>query len=256
MATALRLIRDAGFDGAEVVGAPETLLRGMATTRRIVERSGLQALSFHPPLLPLPGWPKTQMERGRATANCARELGCEVAVIHAPKSRSLATPRARQYIDAIQAAHTIGEANGFVIGLETTQRPWDGKPPLLFDDYDNFLRFADEHGLSVTLDTCHAAANGDDLLAVLGQIGPRLRNIHFSDATSAPPGQRPRTHVRPGMGNTTDLAAFVRALGQAGYTGLITCEVSPFEFHAWSLRAITRKLTATRAFIAEALASA
>ena len=256
LATTVGLLRDAGFDGVELVVSPETLARGMRVTQRILQRAGMQALSFHPPILPFPGWPRDQFWRGLTTAQHARDLGCEVAVIHAPKSRSLATPRARQYIAAIDAAQRVATDHGFVIGLETTQRPWDGKPPLLFDDLTYFLGFADDHDLSVTFDTCHAAASGDDLLAALHQIGPRLRNVHFSDCIRLGPGQKPKTHVIPGMGNTVDLAAFVRGLAARQYTGLITCELSPFELHAWPLRKIAQKLAASRAFIAEALASA
>jgi sugar phosphate isomerase/epimerase len=253
LATAVGIIRDAGFDGVELAAGPESLARGLAATRRILERAGLPALSFHPPLYPVPGWPRSQLGRGRAAAESARELGCEVTVIHAPKSRSLATPRARQYIAAVENARDLGKAHGFVVGLETTQRPTDGRPPLLFDDLAYFLRFADDHGLCVTLDTCHAAANGDDLEAVLAQIGPRLRNIHFSDCRTRPRRKKPATHLPPGAGNTVDLAAFVRALGRSGYTGLITCEISPLELFDWSRRGMVRKLAAVHDFIAKAL---
>ena len=256
LATTVGLLRDAGFDGVELVASPETLARGMRTTQRILQRAGMPALSFHPPLLPFPGWPRDQFWRGLTTAHHARDLGCEVAVIHAPKSHSLATPRAQQYIAAIDAAHRTATEHDFVIGLETTQRPWDGKPPLLFDDLTYFLGFADEHHLSVTFDTCHAAASGNDLLADLDHIGPRLRNIHFSDCLTLGPGKKPKTHVSPGQGNTVNLAAFVRALATHRYTGLITCELSLFELHDWSLNKITQKLATSRAFIAEAWASA
>jgi sugar phosphate isomerase/epimerase len=255
LATTVGLVRDAGFDGVELVIGPETLLRGMRVTERTLQRAGIPALSLHPPLYPFPGWPRDQFRRGVMTALRARDLGCEVAVIHAPKSRTLATPRARQYVAAIDAAHHLATEAGFVIGLETTQRPWDGKPPLLFDDLAYLLRFADEHRLSVTLDTCHAAANGDDLPTVLAAIGPRLRNIHFSDCISRGPGQKPHTHVRPGLGNTVDLAAFLGILAQSHYTGLITCELSPLDLQGWSLKGIRQKLAQTHDFIIQGLAS-
>jgi sugar phosphate isomerase/epimerase len=230
------------------------LARGLAATRRVLERTGMPALSFHPPLYPMPGWPRSQSARSALTAASARALGCEVTVFHAPKSRSMSTPRAQQYTAAIDAARDLGAANGFVVGLETTQRPADGRPPLLFDTLEYFLMYADDHGLSVTLDTCHAAAHGDDLIAVLDQIGPRLRNIHFSDCARRPHRAKPRTHLFPGTGDTVDLAAFVQALGQRGYTGLITCEVSPFALWSWSRRTIERRLAALHDFIATALA--
>jgi|SRR6185437_12671389 len=254
LATAVGMIRDAGFDGVELVAGPESLARGLAATGRLLQRAGLPALSFHPPLYPLPGWPRSQEGRGRAAAESARELGCEVVVIHAPKSRSLATPRAQQYIAAVDGARDLGAAHGFVVGLETTQRPTAGRPQMLFDDLSYFMRFADEHDLSVTFDTCHAAANGDDLAAVLDQIGPRLRNIHFSDCRLIPGKRKPQTHVRPGHGNTVDLAAFVRDLAARYYAGLITCEISPLELLAWPRREMVQRLAEARDFIADALA--
>lgn len=256
LAVALRLIRDAGFDGAEVVGSLETLARGKAAMARIVARAGIPALSFHPPLYPFPGWPLTQAGRAEATMEHARALGSALAVIHAPKSWSMATPRALEYIAAIDAAQTFGAAHGIVIGLETTQKPWDGRPPMLFDDLSYFMRFVAAHDLAVTFDTSHAAANGDDLPIVLGQIGARLRNIHFSDCGPVIPGQRPKTHLRPGMGTAVDLAAFTRDLTRTGYTGLITLEISPLELRPWSLPAISRRLAQARAFVAAALADA
>ncbi len=255
LATAVGMIRDAGFDGVELVASPESLVRGLAATQRVLQRAGLAALSFHPPLYPLPGWPRSQMGRGLAAAHSARELGCEVTVIHAPKSRSLETPRARQYVAAVQAARDLGAAHGFVVGLETTQRPAAGNPPLLFDDLSYFMGFVETHDLSVTLDTCHAAANGDDLSTVLAQIGPRLRNIHFSDCRRVPGKRKPKTHVRPGRGNTVDLAAFVRELAARTYTGLITCEISPLELFALSRGEMVRRLAEVHDFIVDALAA-
>lgn len=254
LAVALRLIRDAGFDGAEVVGSLETLARGKVAMARTVARAGIPALSFHPPLYPFPGWPRTQAGRAAATMAHARALGSAVAVIHAPKSWSLATPRALQYIAAIDAAQAFGAAHGIAIALETTQKPWDGRPPLLFDDLGYFMHFVTAHALAVTLDTSHAAANGADLPAVLGQIGPRLRNIHFSDCGPLIPGRKPQTHLRPGLGTAVDLAAFTRELGRTGYTGLITLEIAPLELRPWSLPTISRRLAEARAFVVAALA--
>lgn len=253
LALALRLIRDAGFAGAEVVASPETLARGPAAMARTVARSGIPALSFHPPLYPFPGWPLTQLGRAQETMAQARVVGSEVAVIHAPKSWSMATPRAQQYIAAIDAAQAFGAQHQIAIGLETTQKPWDGRPPLLFDDLGYFMRFVADHHLGVTLDTSHAAANGDALPAVLQQIGPRLRNIHFSDCGPLLPGQKPRTHLRPGMGSGVDLAAFTRELARTGYAGMITLEISPLALRPWSLLAIQRRLAEAHAFVADAL---
>lgn len=255
LALALAIIRDAGFDGVEMVASPETIVRGLAAVQRTVARADLPALSFHPPLYRFPGWPRTQLGGMLSVVAGAQALGCEVGVIHAPKGYSLATPRARQYVAGIDIAGTLATQHGIAIGFETTQRPHDGRPPMLFDDLTVFLDFADAHDLSVTLDTSHAGANGDDLLAVLAQLGPRLCNIHLSDCQLDPVQNKPSTHRMPGDGNTVDLAAFIRALGQTGYVGLITLEVAPPLLGLWPPAQIARRLAAARAFVVTALAA-
>jgi sugar phosphate isomerase/epimerase len=252
LATALAVIRDAGYDGVELVANPETLARGLAATQRIITRSGLPALSYHPPLYPFPGWPRGQEESIMSVAQGARALGCEVAVVHAPKGYSLATPRAQCYVAGIGAGQAYAAQHRFVIGLETTQRPV-AKPPMLFDDLDTFLEFADEHQLAVTLDTCHAAANGDDLLDLLPRLGSRLHNIHLSDCLRDASRPKPRTHRMPGAGNTVDLAAFLGALSQTGYAGLITLEIAPAYLGWWPPSRLAGRLAEARAYVAAAL---
>lgn len=250
LGTALALIREAGFDGLEFVVSPESLLRGMPAMGRVVARSRLPALTFHPPLYPFPGWPRNQAEAMMNVVAGAERLGCEVGVIHAPRSRSLETPRAQRYISGLVAAREYAAAKGIAIGLETTQRPVAGKRPLLFDDLNFFLDFVDRLDLRVTLDTAHAGASGDDLLVDLARIGPRLRNIHYSDCRIDDPAKDPKTHLLPGTGNTIDLAAFTRALGGAGYAGVITLELAPQIVGLWPPRKILSQLAAAREFVA------
>jgi sugar phosphate isomerase/epimerase len=189
-----------------------------------------------------------------SVAQGAQALGCGVAVVHAPKGYSLATPRAQQYVAGIGAGQAYVAQHGLVIGLETTQRPV-GKPPMLFDALDTFLRFADEYQLAVTLDTCHAAANGDDLLALVQRLGSRLRNVHLSDCRREPSRPKPLTHRMPGEGNTVDLEEFLGALSQTGYVGLITLEIAPSDLGWWPPSRLAKRLTEARAYVTTALAT-
>jgi len=254
----LALIRDAGYDGAEFAVSPESLARTTTAIERIVRRVGLPILSYHPPLYPFPGWPRNQKAGMLAVVEGARALGAEVAVIHAPKGYSLTTPRALQYVAGITAAREQAALYDVVIGFETTQCAHDGKPAMLFDDLTLFLDFARQHDLSVTFDTAHAGANGDDLVAVLERIGPRLRNIHLSDCrmeTSRDGRPQPKTHLIPGDGNTGDIPAFLAALGSSGYGGLITLEVSPFALGLWPPATLSQRLIAMREYVEQRLAA-
>jgi sugar phosphate isomerase/epimerase len=256
LATALRIIRSAGFDGAEYVVGPDMPARGIAWVERVFARADLPALSFHPPLYPIPGWPWRNMLAGMLrVVHGARRLGCEVAVVHAPRARLPITPRMQRYVRSLDLVQTLAAGSGIAIGLETTQRPSDGRAPLLMDDLDVFVSFADQHHVGVTLDVSHALANGDDLLALLDCIGSRLVNVHYSDCRRRASGHKPRTHLLPGTGGDPALlTAFTQELARCGYTGPITLEVSPLELGVLSPRTAERRLSQACAFVRAALA--
>jgi len=248
----LRIIQDAGYDGAELVVTPIMLLQQRGITQRNVLRVGLPILSIHPPLLRFPRWPRSQLGGMVYVVAAARDFGAELVVIHAPKSYSLTTPRAQQYIAAIDIVRELAASNNITIGLETTQKPID-HPPRLFDDMTAFLEFTDAHALGVTFDTCHAAANQDDIVAMVERIGQRLGNVHFSDCTKVGDA-RPHTHRFPGSGNTSDLMAGVAALQRSQYRGMITLEISPTELLLLSPRQLVKQLSAAREYVVQALA--
>jgi sugar phosphate isomerase/epimerase len=251
LTTTLALIRDAGYTGAEFVVSPESLIRGMSYIERVTSQSRLPILTVHPPLFRFPGWPRSRLGAMVSVVSHARELGAKIGVIHAPKGYSLESTRVRQYCHALTVAQKLGKQHDIEIGLETTQRPIR-KRPMILDDLERFLQFADTYQISVTLDTCHAAANRDNLVSVLNLIGSRLRNIHLSDAAFIPGRRKPKTHLLPGTGNLADLHLFIKTLAQTRYAGVITLELSPFVVGLWPPSTILSHLNSAREFVVEA----
>ncbi len=111
------------------------------------------------------------------------------------------------------------------LGLESNQYNLRTRR-YLFDDLAALTRFAQERDCSVTFDTCHAGANGEDILACYEIVRPVLRNIHLSDVRWR--SGLPYTHIMPGEGDLP-LDAFLAALARDGYDGLVTLEMRPQE---------------------------
>ncbi|HLJ80129.1 MAG TPA: sugar phosphate isomerase/epimerase, partial [Ktedonobacterales bacterium] len=121
----------------------------------------------------------------------------------------------------------------------------------LLDDLRALVEFAQQRGCAVTFDTCHAGANGEDLLECYEIVRPALRNVHLSDVAWR--GGKPITHRLPGEG-TLPLAAFLGLLARDGYDGLITLEIHPREAGFWSRARSVRRLKKALAFVRGAIA--
>jgi sugar phosphate isomerase/epimerase len=248
----LGLARDLGFDGVELVIAPEYMLLGERRIRKLIEKSGVRPLSLHQPMvpfgLPMPGWPRPAARSMPRTIAAGRAFGCEVVVIHATAARYEGSPRWRAYAQAMREA--IQQPGPSIsIGVEISQHTKRADREAM-DDVDTVLRFVEDQGeqVGITLDTAHTAANGDDLLALYEKLRGRLRNIHLSDWTIR--GGKHRTHLVPGQGRAP-LAEFLETLARDQYAGLLTLEVSPYHLHGWSLRQSRELLAESLAYVRE-----
>lgn len=246
----LGLARDLGFDGVELVIAPEYMLLGEQRVHKLIEKSGVRPLSLHQPMvpfgLPMPGWPRPAARSMPRTIAAGRAFGCEVVVIHATAARYEGSPRWRAYAQAMREA-LQQPGPPISIGVEISQHTKRADREAM-DDVDTVLRFVEDQGeqVGITLDTAHTAANGDDLLALYEKLRSRLSNIHLSDWTIR--GGKHRTHLVPGQGRAP-LAEFLETLARDQYAGLLTLEVSPYHLHGWSLRESRERLAESLAYV-------
>ena len=220
----LRLARDLGYDGVEWVVNPGYLLNGLQPIQAAFREAGVRPLSVHPPLYPFPGWPRRAARVVARLGALSRHLGAELFVVHTPLLTSLQSLRARQYAEALDLGKLAGGRRAR-IGVENGQyTKRRHRRRYLLDDLATLASFCQERGCGITFDTCHAGADGEDLLASYAIVKPLLRNIHLSDVVWR--GGRPRTHRLPGEGDLP-LDAFLAALARDGYDGLVTVETHP-----------------------------
>jgi sugar phosphate isomerase/epimerase len=245
----LGLARDAGFDGVELALGLGYVLCGPEPYNKALQRSAIPVLSVHPPFYPFPGWPMRVSKRMMHVTSAARKLNAQLAVTHVPFITGEQTPRAERFTRAIRLGQKAGGT--VLLTLENSQHnkhEWHS----LLDDLGELTRFAQERNCGVTFDTCHAGANGEDLLDCYELVRPALRNVHLSDLIWK--DGRPVTHVLPGDGEL-HLERLLAALARDGYDGLITMEIHPREVGLFGrsrhLERLRKAVTFVRAAIAQ-----
>ena len=245
----LRLAREVGFDGVEAVLGMNYVRHGPQPLARAARSREVPILSIHPPFFPLPGWPRASIERIPRATEAARQLGASVCVIHTVFLYGERGPRADRYSAGLRLGLEAG-AGQVAIGIESNQ--YFGRTRrYLLDDLAALARFAAERGCGITFDTCHAGANGEDLLACYEIVRPYLVNVHLSDVRWQ--NGKPHTHILPGEG-VLPLHALLGAMAADGYDGLVTMEIHPTEMGLFGRPRHVRRLRQALDFVRAAIA--
>jgi len=255
--TVFRLAADAGFEGVEVLVAPEVLARGAAGVLGLARKFGLSVNAVHRGLLSLPGWGETREGRVRLV-ELARRLEAPLVVIHPPwKCRSMDDAVVTRYIQGVDVAQKAGGGE-VELALENMSFKREGDRLNPFTDLTNLRAFAGDHGLAMTLDTSHAASFGFDILESASIFRDRMKNLHLSDykPRSRLLGNRILTnhfaqHQVPGTG-VLPLRALLASLAADGYSGNVSLEVGPIPTRAWWRPTLRRKMAAMAAFVRQA----
>jgi len=252
------LAREAGLDGVELVLGPEVTLLGAAHVRHLSQKFCLPVLSLHPPILPYPGMHDTRRVLPRLVS-LAEQVGCDLVVLHTPKTASTTDRQWTAFLEALHAAHSnphvrVSVENGGIFA------PTDES--YVLHDARRLSDFATRYDLPVTFDTSHAGTSQYKLLEALALFDGRVANVHLSDLAQrriVPDWQPLYTlflhHQLPGEG-ALPLAQFVRTLLRNGYAGILTFEISPTAMHACSLKRVRRGLARCVRFVRQIEAEA
>lgn len=251
----LRMARDLGYDGVELVIGPEAVVAGATPLRRAVERVGLPTLSVHPPFTPLPGWPRRYIHGIPRMMALARDLGAEVGITHTINFYHPGAPRNAYFSEALRRGQAAG-GDSVALTIESSQ--YNPREPLGYLDHlQRLVNYARTRGCGLTFDTCHAGACHEDILLDYALVRPLLRNVHLNDLVWR--SGRARTHLAPGDGELP-LRELLGRLARDGYDGLVTVELHPREValggRGATERALGRALALMRAAIAESVAEA
>jgi sugar phosphate isomerase/epimerase len=140
-------------------------------------------------------------------------LEAPMIVVHASAEPIAPEERQARQSQARRALQQIGErcqARGKRVAVELLPRTCLGNTVKeLFELLDGL----DSSVFGICLDTNHLMGRAADLASIVVELGSRLRTLHLSDYDGVD-----EKHQIPGTG-ILDWAAFMRALGQIGYTG-------------------------------------
>jgi len=242
-----RWARQAGFNGVELVINPEAVMRGGQAVRRLAQAEGVELLSAHPTVVPLPGWRERDGGMSR-TIDLAQEAGIGLVIMHTPKSGTLDGGDGLVFRQRIERWQFQLAGSGLRLALENKAIRVEAHRHYALTPLDRLRAFADRHDLGLVLDTAHAGTAGEDLLGARRLFGDRLVNVHLSDLGGRLPLARSSLvyrffgeHRFPGMGDLA-LSDLLGELGSSGYEGLVTLEASPWSVRAWWPPAMRRSL--------------
>lgn len=238
----LTALHKAGYDGVEL-GPLGFFGRDAADTKVVLDRFNLRCAGAYVPLRPLHGSEvmKADLDGLRAVCAALSLYPQSGPVILAEETE----PAIKQWVmrgerhpeldlDASQWQTLIAgmsEAHRIAadFGIPVSYHPHTGTHVEQRHEVDRLLDGSD---LSLTLDTGHAAAGGDDPLDLLRRWGGRVNHIHVKNVHMAPVRKASEAGTIFGMADAStrldagdlDLSAFMKALGARQYQGWIVVE--------------------------------
>jgi len=257
LATVFRWARACGYDGVELSINPEAIARGGRAVQRLARQEGVEILTVHPTVVPLPGWWERRAGMG-PTIRLALETGAGVVVTHTPPSESLDAGKGLAFRQRVETWQPRLAGTGLILAVENRAIHHEDARRYALSPLDRLRAFADRYDLGLVLDTTHAGTAGEELLRARQIYDERLVNVHLSDMGGRVPLARlplARRHVGehriPGAGDLP-LAELLASLSGEGYAGPVTLEVNPFEVRAWWPPAVRRHLAQAAAWMRRA----
>lgn len=213
---AFELAAELGYDGVEVMVWSDPASQDLAALQRLVTRHGVPILALHAPCLLITQrvWGSDPVERLRRSAEATHELGANTMVIHPPfrwqrryaqtfHSEVLAAERRTGIRVAVENMFPFQRGVLSVSAFHPSPDPTDVGYP------------------HYTLDLSHTAAAGQDALALLDRMGPRLVHVHLTDGSGQPRDE----HLVPGRG-AQPCAAVCERLASGHFDGTVVVEIS------------------------------
>lgn len=238
----LSTLSRSGYDGIEL-GPLGFFGRDPNETKDALDRFGLRSAGAYVPLRPLHGQivMEGDLDGLRAVCKVLAAFPRAGPVILAEETENAIKRHVRRGdrfpeldLDAARwrvLAQGMEEAARIAAGygLPVSYHPHTGTHVEQPHEVDRFLQECD---LAITLDTGHAAAGGDDPLALLERWGERVNHVHVKDLKVAPVQKASSENIVFGMAEASaplgkgdlDMAGFMRALAARGYDGWIVVE--------------------------------
>jgi sugar phosphate isomerase/epimerase len=205
-----------GFDGIEVMVGVDPISQDPTALRHLSDYHGLPITAIHAPCLLITQrvWgtdPWAKLERARLAAT---ELGAGVVVVHPPFRWQ------REYAKEFTAGLARMAAESPIIFAVENMYPWRAGARQM-EAYAPDWDIVDQDYPAVTLDLSHTSTSRSDPLAMIEQLGTRLRHLHLADGS----GTNKDEHLIPGRGDQP-CSQVLEQLTRAGFSGNVVLEVN------------------------------
>lgn len=211
-----RYCADLGFDGVEIMVWADPATQDVTRLARWAKHYNAPVTAIHAPTLLLTQlvWGLDPWVKVERSAQMAVDLGAETVVVHPPFRWQ--PQYAAQFADGIAR---IKDQYHIAIAVEN-MFPWRtrGKP---IQGYLPGWDPCDQNYADVTLDLSHTATSQSDAMAMVQQLGQRLRHLHLADGS----GSAKDEHLLPGHGSQP-CAQVLQHLATHNFTGHVVLEVS------------------------------
>ncbi|HWB66667.1 MAG TPA: sugar phosphate isomerase/epimerase [Mycobacteriales bacterium] len=215
-ATAFELAARLGYDGLEIMVAPDPVSQDVEALRRLADYHGVAILAIHAPCLIITQrvWgtePWGKLVRAR---QAAETLGARTVVVHPPFRWQ--REYAREFVSGI---HRMADETDVRFAVENMfpLRARGREVVPYSPDYDP----SEEDFRDFTLDTSHTSVSRNDPLAMAERMGDRLSHVHIADGV----GSARDEHLVPGRGRQP-CAELLEGLAARGFDGTVVVEIN------------------------------
>lgn len=215
-------LKKAGVDGVEILLPQFSNVtdKELINLKEVLETYHMPILSLHQKLRM---FTQTKVKEVTQLFHQAELLGAKVIVLHMSSV-------GRQLFDKAYIAklHELQEKYGITIGFENRERQfWNLNSKYGWDE-ESFPEFVKNAGFHMTLDTCHLAQSGGDIIEFFKKNKDQIVNIHLSDYKDNMFNNSIRPlrfkHLPIGKGSLP-MKEFIDLLHKEKYNGLVTMEI-------------------------------
>ena len=217
-----KTLKKAGIDGVEILLPQFSVIsdKELINLKEILETYHMPVLSLHQKLR---FFTKTKIDEVSELFHQAELLGAKLIVLHM-------STVGKQLFDKkyIAKLHELQEKYGITVGFENREKQfWNLNSKYGWHE-ESFPEFVKNAGFSMTLDTCHLAQSGGDIIKFFKKNKENIVNIHLSDYkhhmfnNSLRPMRYKHMPLGKGM---LPMKEFIDLLHREEYKGLVTMEI-------------------------------
>ncbi|GAB3588015.1 sugar phosphate isomerase/epimerase family protein [Calidifontibacter terrae] len=204
-----------GYDGIEIMVWTDPVSQEAGALQRLMDHYGLPVVSIHAPTLLLTQrvWGVEPWGKIDNSIRLAQDVGASTVVVHPPFRWQ------KDYAAEFVAGVAQREADSGVAIAVENMFPWRARTREMLAYLPHWDPVGESYA-NVTLDLSHTATAGSDALAMVADLGDRLRHLHLADGL----GSFKDEHLVPGRGGQP-CAEVLETLAAQSFSGDIVVEV-------------------------------